>query len=113
MVDDVCGLHAQVPMTPYISLCNRVADFENGQMLKSIDLDEKAPARLLPKFDSFVLGHKDRARIIKLEHLKKVYRPKIGDVAATLLINGQITGTWKHEKTKATLRITITPFTKV
>jgi len=86
---------------------------EDFKTLDSISLDEKAPTCLLPKFDSFVLGHKDRTRIIQSEYMKHVFRPKIGDVAATLLINGHIIGTWRHKKTKNSLTVTITPFQKL
>jgi hypothetical protein len=86
---------------------------EDFKLLDSISLDEKAPPNLLPKYDSFVLGHKDRTRIIISEYMKHVFRSKIGDVAATLLINGHIVGTWRHEKTKISLAITVTPFQKL
>lgn len=82
------------------------------KILDSISLDEKAPPSLLPKFDSFVLGHKDRTRIIRSEYMKQVFR-KAGDIAATLLISGQIVGTWRQKKTKNSLRVAITPFQKL
>jgi len=85
---------------------------EDFKTLDSINLDEKAPPNLLPKFDSFVLGHRDRTRIIKSEHMKHVFR-KAGDVAATLLINGHIVGTWKQKKTRNSLTVTVTPFQKI
>jgi len=85
---------------------------EDFKLVDSISLDEKAPPSLLPKFDSFVLGHRDRARIIRTEYMKQVFR-KAGDVAATLLINGHIVGTWRQKKTRSTLMITITPFQKL
>lgn len=80
--------------------------------LDSLSLDEKTSPKLLPKFDSYVLGHKDRSRIIADEHKKHVFR-KAGDIAATLLINGRIAGTWKHKKTKNSLTVTLTPFRKL
>jgi uncharacterized protein YcaQ len=79
------------------------------KLLDSISLDEKALPRLLPKFDSYVLGHKDRTRIIDDEHKKHVFR-KAGDIAATLLIDGRIMGTWTHKRGKNSVAITITPF---
>jgi len=86
---------------------------EDFKLLDSISLDEKAPLCLLPKFDSLVLGHKDRTRVIRNEYKERVFRPKTGDVAATLLINGQVVGTWKHEKTKSSLTVMIKPFHKL
>ncbi len=78
-----------------------------------LDLEEEAPPCLLPKYDSYLLGHKDRTRIIKTQHLQQVYRPVVGEVAATLLINGHITATWTTKKTKKTLAINIRPLEKM
>jgi uncharacterized protein YcaQ len=76
-------------------------------------LDGRASAFLLPKFDSILLGHKDRTRIIRDEYKKRVFKPKVGDIAATLWINGHVAGTWKAQKTKQKLSVVITPFEKV
>lgn len=86
---------------------------EDMKTLDSIDPTEPAPARLLPKFDSILLGHKDRARIIKDQHKKLVFKPKVGDIAATVLIDGQIAGTWKHTKKRRALVVSIKPFGKI
>lgn len=86
---------------------------EDSKTLDSISLDEKAPVCLLPKFDSVLLGHKDRRRIIEEEHRKYVFKPKVGDVAATVLVDGRVVGTWNQEKTRRVLAITVTPFEKI
>jgi hypothetical protein len=52
-----------------------------------------APARLLPKWDSLLLGHKDRRRVMSDEHRKLVIA-KNGDVAQTFLVDGRVAGTW-------------------
>ena len=80
--------------------------------LMETDLEEKTPARLLPKFDSFVLGHKDRIRIIKREFMKYVFRPA-GDIAASVLVNDNIVGTWKYRKTRNSAVLSISPFLKL
>jgi len=80
------------------------------KVLQKIDLEEKVPVRLLPKYDSYLMGHKDRTRIIKEELLRKVYRPVVGEVAATLIVNGRIAGTWTSKKTKKKLAIAISAF---
>lgn len=81
--------------------------------LMEMDLDEKTPVHLLPKFDSFVLGHKDRIRIIQIEFMKQVYRPIVGDVVATILVNDRIVGTWRYKKTKNNVTVSISPFQKL
>jgi hypothetical protein len=82
------------------------------KLLDSISLGEKALPCFLPKFDSYVLGHKDRTRIIDDEHKKHVFR-KAGDIAATLLIDGRIMGTWIHKRAKNNVAMTITPFRRL
>jgi len=85
---------------------------EDFKILDKTRLDEKASPCLLPKFDSSVLGHRDRTRIIRSEHKKYVFR-KAGDIAATLLINGRIVGTWMQKKNKNSLTVTIAPFQRL
>ena len=86
---------------------------QDFKRLGSIDLDEKVPPCLLPKYDSLLLGHKDRTRIISDEHRQRVFKPKAGDIAAAVLVNGRIVGTWRHKKTKRMMTIMITPFEKI
>jgi len=86
---------------------------EDFKTLEKIDLQEEAEPRLLPKFDSYLLGHKDRTRIIEEEFRQRVFRPVVGDVAATILINGRIAGTWTRKKTKTKLTVALAPFRKL
>jgi Winged helix DNA-binding domain len=60
---------------------------------------EPAPphVRLLPRFDGWLLGHRDRALIMREEHDKAV-RPGGGILAATLVVDGRVEGTWKLER---------------
>jgi hypothetical protein len=83
---------------------------DDMKVLDSTDLAEPAPVRLLPKFDSILLGHRDRSRIIKEQHKRLVFKPKVGDIAATVVIDGQIAGTWRHTRKRRTLAVAIRPF---
>jgi hypothetical protein len=60
---------------------------------------QPAPAhvRLLPRFDGLLLGHRDRTLILRPEHDRAV-RPGGGILAATLVVNGLVEGTWKLER---------------
>jgi hypothetical protein len=68
---------------------------------------EPAPphVRLLPAFDGILLGHRDRSLILAPEHDKAV-RPGGGILAATLVVDGMLEGTWKLERG----RPAVTPF---
>jgi Winged helix DNA-binding domain len=70
------------------------------------DLEPAPPhVRLLPMFDSLLLGHRDRALIVRPEHARAVM-PGGGILAATLVVDGRIEGTWKLERG----RPKVTPF---
>jgi hypothetical protein len=60
---------------------------------------EPAPphVRLLPRFDSLLLGHRDRSLILDPQHDAAV-RPGGGILAATVVVDGRIEGTWKLER---------------
>jgi hypothetical protein len=57
--------------------------------------DTRAPARLLPRFDLFVLGHEDRRRALSDEHRAAVIQG--GEVSATFLVDGFVAGTWSFD----------------
>lgn len=86
---------------------------EDFKALETIDLQEEAAPRLLPKFDSYLLGHKDRTRIIDEQFRQQVFRPVVGDIAATILVNGRIAGMWTYKKTKTKLSVILTPFRRL
>ena len=54
--------------------------------------DSVAPARLLPRFDLFVLGHEDRGRALSDEPRALVIEG--GEVMPTFLVDGFVAGTW-------------------
>jgi hypothetical protein len=80
--------------------------------LEKVDVEAQVPPRLLPKYDSYLMGHKNRSRIIRDEVLRKVYRPVVGEVAAAVLINGRIVATWTSKKTRRILKIIVNPLEK-
>jgi hypothetical protein len=60
---------------------------------------------LLPAFDEFILGYKDRSAMVNDQHAKQI-TPGGGVFRATILHDGQIIGTWKAIATKRQVRIT-------
>jgi hypothetical protein len=85
---------------------------EDLRELEKLDLEERHRPCLLPKFDPFLLGHKDRSRMIKEEFVREVYR-KAGDLAAVALVNGHIVGTWKAKKTRKKLAVILESLEKI
>ncbi|TML21070.1 MAG: winged helix DNA-binding domain-containing protein [Actinobacteria bacterium] len=56
----------------------------------------EARVRFLPMWDSSLLAHADRSRILPEEHRKTVIR-KNGDVLPSFLVDGFVAGTWGVE----------------
>jgi uncharacterized protein YcaQ len=80
------------------------------------DLDDLSRAglegslvRLLPYFDTFLLGHKDRDHLVAMEHRSSIYRPQ-GWIAPVVLVNGHVIGVWKHTQERNRLRVDVTKF---
>jgi hypothetical protein len=73
---------------------------------------EPLPVRLLPYFDSYLLGHKARAHLVALRHHKTVYS-KAGWIAPVVLVNGRVAGVWAHTRERNRLRVRVTRFAEV
>ncbi|WP_163997419.1 winged helix DNA-binding domain-containing protein [Pyxidicoccus caerfyrddinensis] len=71
--------------------------------------DTPAPPRFLPEFDSLVLGHDDRARLVADAHRPRLITKNLR-IPATFLVDGFVTGTWKVERKKTTAALLVEPF---
>jgi len=63
-------------------------------------LDEheaRLPLRLLPQFDVFLLGHKEKSCFLDEVHYKRIFR-KAGWISATIWAAGRVIGTWSHKR---------------
>jgi Uncharacterized protein conserved in bacteria len=63
--------------------------------------------RLLPYFDSFLLGHRERAHLMLTEHRPKVYRPQ-GWISPVVLVDGRVAAVWEHARDANGLRVNVT-----
>jgi len=66
-------------------------------------------ARLLPQFDALIMGHKDKTRFIDPSVKSKVFLPR-ADVAATILLDGMVTGVWRMRKDRKNWRLELSLF---
>jgi DNA glycosylase AlkZ-like len=80
------------------------------------DLNELAEARferplvrLLPYFDTFLLGHKEREHLVPMKYRLNVFRPQ-GWIAPVVLIDGRVAGIWEHARQGDRLRVKVTKF---
>ena len=56
--------------------------------------DSPAPLRLLPMWDSMLLAHADRSRLIPPEYRRRFIHQN-GDVLPALLVDGYVAGVWR------------------
>ncbi len=68
---------------------------------------ERPVVRLLPYFDTFLLGHKQREHLVTKEQHTTVYRAQ-GWIAPVVLVNGRVAGVWKNTLEKHRLRVQVT-----
>lgn len=73
---------------------------------------ERPLVRLLPYFDTFLLGHKERDHLMDAEHRPLVYRPQ-GWIAPVVLVNGRVAAVWEHVPEKNRLRVKVTKFDSI
>lgn len=53
--------------------------------------------RLLPSFDSLLLGQIDKSHLVDAAHYKRVYRAA-GWLSPVVLVNGRVAGVWTHAR---------------
>jgi len=66
-----------------------------------------APVRFLPAFDSIILAHRDRNRIVPAEYVDVVFNKKNATTKQTFTVDGFVAGAWRMEKR----RLIVEPFT--
>jgi hypothetical protein len=64
---------------------------------------------LLPAFDIYLLGYKDRDLVVPREYAKRINAGG-GMLHPTLLVNGRAVGTWKSERRKGQMVVSVEPF---
>ena len=73
--------------------------------------DVDAPVRFLPDFDNLMIAYADRTRVLPDEYRKRVCVGAM--VAATVLVDGTVRGTWKLVLGKKEATLTVTLFEKL
>jgi hypothetical protein len=70
-------------------------------------LNNLAPmVHLLPGFDEYLLGYRDRSASLNPAHTQKVQAGSNGIFLGTVVVNGKVVGTWKRELKKNAVRVT-------
>ena len=71
-----------------------------------------APVRFLPEFDSLVLAHADRSRLIADEHRRHLTTKNLR-VNATVLYDGDVCATWTVRRSARLARLEVTQFAQL
>ena len=79
-------------------------------------LDERAAdaapsVRLLPMFDTYLLGYRSRDLALAPAYADRLIPGGGGIIRATLLVDGRVRGTWKTQKARSGLEVLLDPFT--
>src|SRR5258708_29504807 len=74
-------------------------------------LDVPAKAYLLPGFDEYMLGYKDRTAALDRRHTQKIAPENNGRFMSTMIFNGRVVGTWKRVLNQKAIVLTMQPFT--
>ncbi len=72
--------------------------------------DEAKATYLLPGFDEYLLGYKDRRAVLETQHAEKIVPGGNGMFLSTIVMNGRVVGTWKRVLKKKSVAITATGF---
>ena len=65
---------------------------------------------LLPGFDEYLLGYRDRSAALDPSDAPKVVPGSNGRFLSTIVVNGRVTGTWKRSLQTKSVRIDLSPF---
>lgn len=67
-------------------------------------------AYLLPDYDEYVVGYKDRRAVLDARHIEKISLWNSIVLNPTIVINGRVAGTWKRTLNKKAVGIEARPF---
>jgi Winged helix DNA-binding domain len=72
---------------------------------------EESGVHLLPGFDEYILGYKDRRDVLTAEHAQKIVPGGNGVFLPTIVADGQVIGSWKRDLKPKRFEVLLNPFT--
>lgn len=73
------------------------------------DLPEEANLRLLPRYDTYLLGYRDRDLSVPAAYARKIH-PGGGFLHPAVLVDGLAAGTWRLVRQEGRLNVIVEPF---
>jgi hypothetical protein len=68
---------------------------------------------LLPGFDEYILGYKDRRDVMTVEHAKRIVPGGNGVFLPMIVVDGQVVGKWKRTFKKKGVQVVLEPFLEI
>lgn len=72
----------------------------------------RAPVRLLPMFDPYIVGIRPRSSLVDSAFEDRVFR-SAGWISPIVLVDGMAAGVWSHERRGRRIEVTVEPFEKL
>jgi hypothetical protein len=66
-------------------------------------------AHMLPPFDEYLVAYTDRSAVLDVQHTRQVFSIN-GILYPTIVVDGQVVGTWKRTLKKGAVVINLSPF---
>jgi len=103
------GLHATMPEL----ISERLNGREYWMTIDAPDHTacDEARVHLLPGFDEYLLGYRDRTAVLPQEDAPKVVPGKNGVFLPTIVVGGRVVGTWRRRLKRNSIDVTLSPFT--
>ena len=99
------------------ALGDRLTTVEHDGVSLLVHAEAEPPASpvtvLLPAFDEYLLGYKDRSPVLAPEHASVVVPGKNGVFSPTVLVDGEVVGLWRRRERVARVEVTINPFDRL
>ena len=70
-------------------------------------------AQLLPGFDEYLLGYRDRSAVLAPEYVERIVPGGNGVFQATLVLDGLVRGTWRRAQKSGAMKLGVHPFVKL
>ena len=71
---------------------------------------DQARVHLLPAFDEYLLGYRDRTAVLAREDASKIVPGGNGVFRPTIVVGGRVVGTWRRRLEKNAIDLTLDPF---
>ena len=105
--DARAGLEANTPLLTSEVVGNNEYWLAKDALHQNVAVPESF---LLPGFDEYLLGYKDRSAVLHTEYAQRVVPGGNGMFLPTIIIDGRVVGTWKRIIKKDHVLVTLSPF---